>query len=103
MIQAVFNLNQDRIARTLCVEKDIQDSNCGGCCQLKKTLSEENTDAGTIPVEQKQSEMVVDNSLKDLIHKPTPLINECIHAWPDEKSAIHAGVLSSVFHPPDLT
>ncbi|WP_299577097.1 hypothetical protein [uncultured Sunxiuqinia sp.] len=35
-----FKINQDYIAEFLCIEKDIPDSNCQGCCQLKNKLEE---------------------------------------------------------------
>lgn len=33
-----FKINQDYISKNLCVEKDIPNSTCHGCCQLKKKL-----------------------------------------------------------------
>ncbi|WP_430972909.1 hypothetical protein [Sunxiuqinia rutila] len=35
-----FKINQDYIAEFLCIEKDIPDSSCQGCCQLKNKLEE---------------------------------------------------------------
>ena len=35
-----FKLNQNYIAKNLCVEKDIENSTCKGCCQLKEKLDE---------------------------------------------------------------
>lgn len=36
-----FKIQQDYIAKNLCVERDIEDSECGGCCQLNKKLTEQ--------------------------------------------------------------
>ena len=33
-----FKINQEYIAKNLCVEKDIEESSCAGNCQLKKSL-----------------------------------------------------------------
>ncbi|MGQ7869108.1 hypothetical protein [Sunxiuqinia sp. sy24] len=35
-----FKLNQDCIAEFLCIEKDVPESTCQGCCQLKNKLEE---------------------------------------------------------------
>ncbi len=37
---AFFKLNQDYIAKYLCIEKEIKDSKCNGHCQLTKILDE---------------------------------------------------------------
>jgi hypothetical protein len=42
-IYVAFKLNQKSIAKNLCVERDVEDSTCGGCCQLKKKQEEQNT------------------------------------------------------------
>jgi len=44
-----FKLNQDYIAKNLCVEKDIENSTCKGCCQLKKKLDEQHQKKEQIP------------------------------------------------------
>lgn len=35
-----FNINQDYIAKNLCVQRNIKNNCCHGCCQLKKRLDE---------------------------------------------------------------
>ena len=37
---AFFKLNQDYIAKNLCVEKEVKESKCKGHCQLTKMLEE---------------------------------------------------------------
>ncbi|MEN8928870.1 MAG: hypothetical protein ABF242_03715 [Flavobacteriales bacterium] len=34
-----FKINQEYIASTLCVEKELEESTCAGSCQLKKSLA----------------------------------------------------------------
>ena len=47
-----FVINQDFIAKTLCVQKDNQQG-CNGKCQLMKTLNDSNPDSKTtIPVKE---------------------------------------------------
>ncbi len=41
VIYVEFKLNQDYIAEVLCINKDVPDSDCHGCCQLKKEISEQ--------------------------------------------------------------
>ena len=35
-----FKINQESIAKTLCVQKNVKNNSCHGCCQLKKRLAE---------------------------------------------------------------
>ncbi len=44
-----FKLNQDYIAKNLCVEKDVAGSTCKGCCQLKKKLNEQQQQKKELP------------------------------------------------------
>jgi hypothetical protein len=44
-----FKLNQDYIAKNLCVEKDVAGSTCKGCCQLKKKLNEQQEQKKELP------------------------------------------------------
>lgn len=44
-----FKINQDYIAKNLCVEKDVKGSTCKGCCQLKKKLNENKEQKEQLP------------------------------------------------------
>jgi hypothetical protein len=35
-----FKINQDYIAKNLCVQRNVKNNCCHGCCQLKKRLAE---------------------------------------------------------------
>ncbi len=35
-----FKINQESIAKNLCVQRNIKNNSCHGCCQLKKCLTE---------------------------------------------------------------
>lgn len=39
-IYTQFKINQDEIARTICVQKEIKDNTCMGHCALKKSLKQ---------------------------------------------------------------
>ncbi len=52
-----FLINQDEIAKTLCVQKDDQ-KGCNGKCQLMKELKIENNAPNTIPTENNKTNWV---------------------------------------------
>lgn len=44
-----FKINQEYIAKNLCVEKDVEGSTCKGCCQLKKKLEDQQQTKEALP------------------------------------------------------
>ena len=50
IIYVSFKINQDYIAKNLCVEKDVEGSTCKGCCQLDKKLNEQEKQKQDIPL-----------------------------------------------------
>jgi hypothetical protein len=48
-----FKINQDQIAKTLCVKKNIKNNTCKGKCHLKKQLDETDKD-DQMPEDQKE-------------------------------------------------
>lgn len=55
-IITAFYLNQDYIAKVLCIEKEVPDNECQGHCQLKKRLKEEEEKS---PATNEKSEQVL--------------------------------------------
>lgn len=53
-----FKLNQDYIAKNLCVEKDVEGSACKGCCQLKKRMEEQQESKKTLPPVQSEKQTI---------------------------------------------
>ncbi len=102
LIQVYFKINQLRIAKTLCIEKDIKDSKCGGCCQLKKSLAEQNTEEGNLPLNNKQNEVVYFLQAYNIEKLTEPAIENEVCLWPAQESAILLGYLSSLLDPPDF-
>jgi hypothetical protein len=47
-----FKINQEYIAKNLCVEKDVENSTCKGCCQLKKKLENQEKQKEQLPPSQ---------------------------------------------------
>lgn len=54
-----FIVNQDFIAKTLCIQKEEQ-KGCNGKCQLRKELSENNSDSNNPDPIQKSKRMTLD-------------------------------------------
>lgn len=40
IIYANFKINQDEIAKTICIQKKVANNNCNGRCELRKTLKQ---------------------------------------------------------------
>jgi hypothetical protein len=98
LIYVSFKVNQDYIAKNLCVEKDIEDSNCMGCCQLKKKLEKQHEQEKQVPPAQNNKYTIDFFAQTELINNCFPLfvgiLNPFLREIPDSK------FLSSVFHPP---
>lgn len=66
LVYVSFKINQEYIAKNLCVEKDVEGSTCKGCCQLKKKLDDQKQTKEALPVPVNQFEKLdinfVDNS-----------------------------------------
>ena len=52
MLYISFKINQDYIAKNLCIEKDVEGSTCMGCCQLKKRMNEQQEQKKEFPLLQ---------------------------------------------------
>jgi hypothetical protein len=95
-----FKINQETIAKTLCIEKDVQGSTCKGCCQLKKKLDEQK--------EQKKDMAPLPENKQDLIFFAESL---ALNLFTTETSNLLQinnvnnyvfSINQSVFHPPKL-
>lgn len=99
-----FKINQDTIAKTLCVKKEIENNTCQGSCYLKKELKEaEEQEQKQTPVESlkkiKEIQLYSDKFNKYLFfsfNKDKQKINYSYSfSYSDE-------YLSSVFRPPKV-
>jgi len=96
-----FKINQESIARTLCVQRNIKNNSCHGCCQLKKRLAEKDRqDQKQLPRGQKEK----DNTPSDYLQCETAYKLDLVSAKKCRKSDFHISLLSAfpigVFHPP---
>ncbi len=57
-ILLVFKLNQQYIATNLCVQKEVDNNNCQGCCQLKKQMEQQNEQDKANPNQSKRKILI---------------------------------------------
>lgn len=101
LVYMSFKINQEYIAKNLCVEKDVEGSTCKGCCQLKKKIHEQEEQQKNMPVPvDNKSEINFFNEVSD----GDNLILESSQA----KQYFHQNnylffSINSVFHPPRIT
>ncbi|MBS2098681.1 hypothetical protein [Carboxylicivirga linearis] len=55
----IFKINQNYIAQNLCIQKEIEDNTCQGCCHLKKELTKQNNQETNLP-EESQRKVLID-------------------------------------------
>ncbi len=58
LVLASFKINQDYIAKNLCIEKDVEGSTCQGCCQLKKKMHEQQEQKKELPPQQTEKQNI---------------------------------------------
>lgn len=95
-----FKLNQDFIAKNLCVEKDVEGSNCKGCCQLKKKLHQQQEQKKELPPlpENKQDFNFFTETFRCSLHRIESIEQfhfECINNYT-------FSINHPVFHPPKM-
>lgn len=99
LVYVSFKINQDYIAKNLCIEKDTENSTCKGCCQLKKKVSEQQEQKNQFPQNQteKQNINFCNHSFQYAIilnpHSKVLLLK------PQKQYSF--SYLHSIFHPPE--
>ena len=95
-----FKVNQDFIAKNLCVEKDIENSTCKGCCQLKKKLEDHNEKKEQLPPTQ-NSKLDIDLFAQEEILNQHFFQTKSIHKYNGIYFVLNIHS-SGIFHPPRL-
>ncbi|WP_372775890.1 hypothetical protein [Mangrovibacterium sp.] len=93
-----FKINQDYIEKYLCVNREDPESDCHGCCQLKKQLDEQ----------QKQKQEAPDSNLKKVEIQYFPISGWEVRNFPisiwnrknDCDIAVYSIGKNDIFHPP---
>jgi hypothetical protein len=84
IIYANFKINQDEIAKTICIQRKVANNTCNGQCELRKTLKKYD-----------ENERKTDNVLKEkveLIYIKPVFENELVMSFDKNSSKL------SVFH-----
>jgi hypothetical protein len=98
-IYIFFKINQDQIAKTLCVKKNIKNNTCKGKCHLKKQLQE--TEKGDQTPEDQKEKFEV----QFFCHQKLPSVHSFNYSHKIPFSEYHNHhyafiFLGSTFHPP---
>ncbi|WP_068472816.1 hypothetical protein [Saccharicrinis aurantiacus] len=95
-----FKLNQDYIAKNLCIEKDIEESSCKGCCQLKKKQNQQKeTDKQNIPNQKK--DFNIDLFYTKII-SISSMCKDSLHTWIEINNYYNYIRFHSLFRPPQM-
>ena len=93
-------MNQDYIAKNLCIEKDVEGSTCKGCCQLKKRMNEQQESKKEFPPEMSGKQNI------DFINQSGI---SCKVYFPDSEDIFDVeidkyvtGISDRIFHPPKV-
>ena len=98
LILTSFKINQDYIAKNLCIEKDIEGSTCKGCCQLEKRITQQEESKKEMPANTSEkleinffaeSNLIVENIFSELSILFSAI--SCIYTFQ---------ITHQVFHPP---
>ncbi len=96
-----FKMNQEFIAKNLCVQKEVEDNCCQGSCHLKEKMEEDdkNQDAQNSNVKTlKEIQLFHENSICLLLHCPLTLENVYVSFQKKHLPTFTKGI----FHPPNL-
>ncbi len=93
-----FKINQDYIAEFLCIEKDIPESTCQGCCQLKKKLDEQEEKKQEVPESSnRKSEIQFFSTKNESLSIPQQKSQQLISMGQDAYNLL---TCCRIFHPP---
>lgn len=100
-----FKINQDTIAKTLCVKKDIENNTCQGKCHLKEQIDKaDEQEKKQIPTTQKEKVEILycyniqpfelSNNIIDLHER------KLLYAYKND--FLSSSFLTDIFHPPEF-
>jgi len=95
-----FKLNQEYIAKTLCVQKEVEDNCCKGSCHLTKQLEEDdkNQDSQSRDMKNlKEIQLYHENNQSFLLISPLTLE----HSFVTQSMSQVVKRALEIFHPPD--
>lgn len=93
-----FKINQDYIAEFLCINRDDPESDCHGCCQLKKELQEQQESRSEMPQSENKKTEIQYFQQED--HQETPLFQIVRQRTSIQYSTYSFKFWKAVFRPP---
>jgi hypothetical protein len=103
-IYVSFKINQDTIARTVCVKKEIKNNTCQGKCHLKKELNKaDQKEQKQAPNAQKEKfEVLFNNSLRNFSFiEKVALYSSKLNDYSRDNLYCFS-FLNSIFQPPQI-
>ena len=99
-ILASFKINQDYIAKNLCVNQDKPELNCAGSCHLKENLEKANPieDNQSTPVFEETENLVLFNS--NCCERSNIYVNSKNSIFSTDEFIKYDKFIKSCFHPP---
>lgn len=94
----VFKINQDYIAKNLCIQKEIENNTCQGCCHLKKQMEQQNEQEESNP-NQSREKLLIDLFPLENIRIQSGSVHTTIR-YQELQCQFVNSFISDVFHPP---
>jgi len=102
-IYVSFKLNQEYIAKTSCIQKDVEINNCHGCCQLKKELAEtKDHEQKDIPFNKTKVELSVYPCPESHKFRFSSHLSNQVNYSDQHIQFSPSTYLSGIFHPPKI-
>jgi hypothetical protein len=100
LVYVSFKINQDYIAKNLCIEKDVADSTCKGCCHLKKKVNEQQKRKDRLPLNESEKQNI--NFYAHVSNLSVALNGEQVEYSVKNQSEYFQIFCSEIFHPPKI-
>lgn len=103
LVMFEFYLNQDFIAKNLCINRDKPQMQCNGKCHLKKQLTAEERKEQENPERRTDNKSEIFYANADLINNITPTVSTVsIHYYNPASIGTPIDRVSTIFHPPGV-
>lgn len=100
-IYVYFKINQDYIAKTLCVKREIKNNTCQGNCQLMKKLAKtEKEENPSIPQVRERAEVQIFCSNQPQAEANTRLNSASSLLFKEPDNSYLSRYVPCIFHPP---
>jgi len=94
----IFKLNQNYIAQNLCVQKEIEDNTCQGCCHLKKELTKQSNQETNLPEENQRKVLIDFFTMRIISFNPSHKAQKILFG--SFLSFYNSKITKDIFHPP---